>query len=333
MIKISTVAASCLMVAALASAPANAESKKPANYPTRPINFVVSYPSGGGMDITARTLAAQMERVTGYQFRVENRPGGGSIIGNTYMATQARADGYTVGILANPTVFVNILKQGASFKKEDLEPIAGINFEPTVWTVRTDSEFGKMSFREIVDYAKANPEKVKVGVIPNSSFDTATRIVARESGAKFTIVPFQGGKPAVVSLLGGNIDMSGIYYTEIAQYVKDGSLKVLAVADNTRLGEAPDAPTMKELGIKMASGTWGADRFAAVPKGTPKEIKAYLSDLILKTLADPETHAAFEKVGVSVGAQGMAEKQKGYDASYDEVYSYLKEAGQLKLAQ
>ena len=57
---------------------------------------------------------------------------------------------------------------------------------------------------------------------------------------------------------------------------------------------------MKELGIKMASGTWGADRFAAVPKGTPKEIKAYLSDLILKTLADPETHAAFEKVGVSV---------------------------------
>ncbi|MGE4528902.1 MAG: Bug family tripartite tricarboxylate transporter substrate binding protein [Rhodospirillaceae bacterium] len=331
--KITTVAALCLTTAVLVSTPASADPAKPANYPNRPINFVVSYPAGGGMDITARTLAAQMERVTGYQFRVENRSGGGSIVGNTYMATQARNDGYTVGILANPTVFVNILKQGAKFKKTDLEPIAGINFEPVVWTVRTDSQFGKMSFREIVDYAKANPEKVKVGVIPNSSFDTATRIVAKQTGASFTYVPFQGGKPAIVSLLGGNIDMSGIYYTEIAQYVQDGSLKVLAVADNSPLAEAPKAPTMKDLKIKMASGTWGADRFAAVPKGTDKAIKAYLSHLILKTLADPETHAAFEKVGVSVKAQGLAEKQKAYSEAYDEVYSYLKDAGQLKMAQ
>ena len=333
MIKVAAAAASWLFAATLGAMPAHAEPAKPANYPNRPINFVVSYPAGGGMDITARTLAAEMERVTGYQFRVENRSGGGSIIGNTYMATQARPDGYTVGILANPTVFVNILKQGARFKKTDLEPIAGINFEPVVWTVRTDSQFGKMTFREIIDYAKANPEKMKVGVIPNSSFDTATRIVAKETGASFTIVPFQGSKPAIVSLLGGNIDMSGIYYTEIAQYVEDGTLKVLAVADNTPLAEAPNAPTMKDLNIRMASGTWGADRFAAVPKGTPEEIKAYLSHLILKTLADPKTQDAFKKVGVTVGAQGMAEKQKAYDESYAEVRAYLKDAGQLKLAQ
>ncbi|HUX25107.1 MAG TPA: tripartite tricarboxylate transporter substrate-binding protein, partial [Burkholderiales bacterium] len=164
----------CMLALGVASQPVEAAPAKPANYPDRPISFVVSYPPGGGMDITARTLAAQMERVTGYQFRVENRAGGGAIIGNSYMAKQAKPDGYTVGILANPTLFINILKQGAQFKKDDLEAVAGITFAPVAWFARTDSEFGKMDFKQIIDYAKKNPGKVKVGVIPNGSFDMAT---------------------------------------------------------------------------------------------------------------------------------------------------------------
>lgn len=329
--RISAVAAACLLASAFVSSSVSAaEPAKPANYPNRPISFVVAYPAGGGMDITARTLAAQMERVTGYQFRVENRGGGGGMIGNTYMATQAQPDGYTVGILANPTMFMNILYQGAHFKKTDVEPIAGINFEPVIWATRTDSEYGKMDFKQILDFAKSNPEKVKAGVIPNASFDIATRIVAKQTGAKFTIVPFPGGKPAIVALLGGNIDISAIYYSEIAQYVKDGSLKVLAVADNAPLVEDAKVPTMKDLGIKMASSTWGADRFAAVPKGTSTEIKAYLSSLIMKTLAEKATHEAFAKVGVEVVAKTLAEQQKAYDESHDEVHAYLKETGQLK---
>jgi tripartite-type tricarboxylate transporter receptor subunit TctC len=274
-----------------------------------------------------------MERVTGYQFRVENRGGGGGIIGNTYVAKQAQPDGYTVGILANPTMFMNILYQGAQFKKADVEAVAGITFEPVIWVTRAESEFGKMDFKQILDYAKKNPEKLKAGVIPNASFDLATRIVGKQSGASLTIVPFQGGKPAIVALLGGNIDISAVYYSEVVQYVKDGSLKVLAVADNAPLTEAPNAPTMKALNIKMASSTWGADRFAAVPKGTSKEIKEYLAFLIHKTLADKATVEAFAKVGVEVIAKTMAEQQKAYDESYNEVYAYLKEAGQLKAPQ
>ncbi len=122
---IAAVAAGCLLATAFVSQALSADPAKPANYPNRPINFVVAYPVGGGMDITARTLASEMERVTGHQFRVENRGGGGGIIGNTHMAKQTQPDGYTVGILANPTLFMNILNQGASFKKEDFEPIAG----------------------------------------------------------------------------------------------------------------------------------------------------------------------------------------------------------------
>lgn len=331
--KLSALASACLLASALASQPVNAQPAKPADYPNRPINLLVSYPPGGGMDNTARALATQMERVTGYQFRVENRGGGGGIIGNTYMATQAKPDGYTVGILANPTLIINILKQGAHFRKDDLEAIAGITFAPVAWFTRVESQFGKMDFNGVLAYAKNNPGKVKVGVIPNASFDMATRIVERQKGVEFTIVPFPGGKPSVVALLGGNVDVSAAYYDEVDQYLKAGTLKALAVADNSPAPQLPGTPTMKELGIPMASGTWGADRFVAVPKGTPPAIKNYLAYLIQKTLADPQTRAAFEKAGIELQVKTMAEEQQRFDESYTAVRGYLKSIGELKAGQ
>lgn len=328
--RFAAVVSSCLLASAVVAPTVSAQPMRPANYPDRPISFVVSYPAGGGMDVTARTLAAQMERVTGYQFRVEDRGGGGGIIGNTYMATQARPNGYTVGILANPTLFLNILKQGAKFKKDDLEPIAGINFAPVAWFTRTDSKFGKMDFNQLIGYAKKHPGIVKVGVIPNASFDMATRIVEKQKHVKFDIVPFQGGKPSVVALLGGNVDVSAAYYSEVDQYVKAGTLKALAVADNTPAAQMPDAPTMKALHVKMASGTWGADRFAAVPKGTPAAIKNYLAYLIHETLEDRKTQKAFEKVGITVSVKTMPQQQRIYNEGYVAVRDYLKSAGVLK---
>lgn len=310
-------------------APASAASEKPADYPKRPINLVVSYPAGGGLDITARVLAAEMERITGHQFRVENRTGGGGMIGNTYVAKQAKPDGYTIGILSTPALFIHILKQGAHFKKEDLEPIAGISFTPVSWYARSDSEFGKMKFEEVIDYAKANPGKLKVGIIPGNTFEMATDIVASQTGAEFNYVPYQGGKDAVVGLLGGNVDISAAYYAEVAQYVEEGTLTPLAVADNVPSAEILDAPTMKDLNIEMASSTWGADRLAFVPKGTSPEIKEYLASIIAETLADEAAIAAFKKVGINVNAKTLAEQQAAYDEGYAAVEDYLRSIGEL----
>lgn len=325
--KLNTAALACLAALLSTANIATAEPPKPADYPNRPINFVVSYPPGGGMDVTARTLAAQMERVTGFQFRVENRPGGGSIIGNTYVAKQTQADGYTVGVLANPTLAINILGQGAHFEKADLQPIAGITFEPVVWFTQTKSQFGKMDFNGVIDHAKSHPSEVKVGVIPNAAFDIATRIVEKERGVKFNIVPFQGGKPSLVALLGGNIDISANYYSEVEQYIKSGDVKALAVSDNGPAPKLPGVPTMKDLNIAMASGTWGADRFAAVPKGVGDDRKAYLAHLIAKTLADKQTEEAFQKVGIDIAPLTMEQEQARYDEAYSAVSSFLKEAG------
>lgn len=324
------------MMLSLGMCTAQAASKappKPSGYPNRPINLVVAYPSGGGMDITARTLAAQLERVTDYEFRVQNRGGGGGLVGNTYVARQAKPDGYTVGILANPSFFVGILNRGAHYKKDDIVPIAGINFEPVLWTVRSDSELAKDGFKGVIEKAKSDPANVRIGVIPKNPFDFIAHIVQQQKDVKFNIVPFSGGKPAIVALLGGNIDVSSNYYSEVANYIDAGKLKAIAVADTTRASNLPDTPTLPELGVDVAGNTWGAVRFAAVPADTPADRRKYLSYLIMKTLAQEETRKAFEKVGIHVKAVGVEAVQKQYDDSYEAVRVYLKGAGMLKLEE
>lgn len=329
----STLGGLALLGAISLPASATQAPPKPANYPDRPINLVVSYPAGGGMDITARTLATQLERVTGYQFRVQDRAGGGNIVGNTYVARQAKPDGYTIGILANPSFFIDILNRGAHFKKDDISPIAGINFAPAMWVTRTDSPLGKLDFKGIIKKAKQNPGSIKVGVIPRSSFDFVAHIIEKQKHVKFTIVPFQGGKPSIVSLLGGNINVSSNYYSEVESYIKSGKLKPVAVANTKREKELPNTPAMSELGINIAPNTWGAVRFAAVPKGTPEAIQKYLSYIIVKTLKQKQTQKAFAKVGINVEAMNMDQEQKAYEGSYQAVKNYLKQAGMLKLSQ
>lgn len=317
----------CLTLLLFSSGAADAASPgKPADYPNRPISIVVAYPPGGGIDLTARTLATQMERVTGLQFRVENRPGGGTIVGNTYLAKQAKPDGYTLGLVSNPTLSITIVDQGAPFTKDDIQPIGGITFAPVVWLSNTESKIGKMDFKQIVAYAKEHPGELKVGVIPNGAFDIATRIVAKQLGVKFTIVPFQGGKPAAVALLGGHIDIAANYYDEVGQYIDAGNLRALAVSDNAPLPQLPGTPTMKDLGVKMASATWGADRFVGINAKVDPGIKAYLGDLIEKTLKDEETRKAFEKVGIALIQQTAAQEQTLYNDAYDAVNEYFTEA-------
>lgn len=306
---------------------------KPSGYPSRPINLVVAYPPGGGMDVTARTLAVQLERVTDYEFRVQNKAGGGGLVGNTYVARQAEPDGYTVGILANPSYFIGILYRGAHYAKDDIVPIAGINFEPVVWGVRTGSDLAKVGFKGVIKKAKSSPGSVKIGVIPKGPFDFIAHIVQRQKGVKFTIVPYQGGKPSLVALLGGNIDVSSNYYSEIQNYIKAGKMKAIAVANTERYPNLPNTPTLPELGVDVAGNTWGAVRFAAVPAGTPKAHRQYLGCLIMKTLSQERTQKAFEKVGIHVVPLGVETAQKHYNNAYKAVRAYLKDAGMLKRAE
>lgn len=313
-----------------AAQPAPGLPKPPGDYPVRPIELVVPFPAGGGVDVTARILAQESERMLHHSFRVQNRVGGAGLIGHTYMAKSAPADGYSVGVIANPFLILDFLYRNGDFNQDSLSPLTGINYTPVSWVVRSDSPMGKLDFKGVLAQAKAKPGEIKIGVLPSTPFEFVTEIVERATGTKFLHVPFQGGGPAVTSLLGGNIDITNAFYDEVEQQVRAGQLKVLAVSNDTRYPVIPDVPTMNELGVPMPHNVWGATRLTLVPPATPEPIKAYLSAAFLEVLRDPGTVEAYKKAGILLSPTDRAETEKAFTATVATIRAFLKETGRTK---
>lgn len=285
----------------------------PQGFPTRPIELVVVYPAGGGMDVTARILAREAERVLGHSFRVQNRTGGGGLVGHSYIANQAKPDGYTIGIVANPNISLDFLVREGDFDASSFETVAGINFTPTLWTVSANGPLAGKTMGEVIEMAKEKPGEIRISTIPNNVIDFIITMVESKTGAEFTRVPFQGGKPGVVAMMGGNIEIASTYFDESEGQIRAGEVQPIVVADKVPFKPAPDVPTMSEFGIDVDSGIWGASRFAVVPKGTPQEIKDYLSAALIEVMQDPQTIEAFAEVGIAVNATDAAETQAAFD--------------------
>lgn len=301
--------------------------ERPANFPVRPIEMIVAYPAGGGVDITARTLAQEAGRILGHEFRVQNRVGGAGLVGHTYMTKSAAADGYSIGIIANPFFVLDFLTREGQFSFADVAPIAGINFAPILWVSRTASPLGKLDFDGVIEEARRRPGELKIGITPNNAFQFATEVVERAKGIKLTHVPFQGGRPGVTALLGGNIDLTNCFYEEVEQQVRAGELKVLGVTDDRRFEPLPDVPTMVERGVPMPGGVWGANRCAIVPAATPEPIRRYLEAGLLRTLRDSQTVSAFERVGIVLRPADAAETGRVFQSTQETLTTFLKETG------
>jgi len=294
----------------------------PDGYPRRPIELVVAYPAGGGMDVTARTLAQEAQRVMGHEFRVQNRTGGAGMVGHSWLAQNVAPDGYTVGVLANPFLALDIAVRGAPFKADQFLPIAGINFTPVLWVVKADGPLGKLDFRQIVEQARQKPGELKIATMPGNVFDFVASIVEKHSGAKFTHVPFQGGRPGVTALLGGNVDIASAFYEEVEQYIKAGQVKAVAVSDSERFASLPDVPAMGEMGVEMGHGIWGASRFITVPPATPQPIRDYLEQGFLKVMRDPAAIEKFRAAGIALEPMDHAATQKAYAASMQAIAEF-----------
>jgi tripartite-type tricarboxylate transporter receptor subunit TctC len=133
-----------------------------------------------------------------------------------------------------------------------------------------------------------------------------------------------------VALLGGHIDLTNAFYEEVEQYVRAGSLRVIAVSDNKRLQKLPDAPAMTELGVPLAGGTWGAARLVVTPKGTSPAIRKYLEAGFLKVLKDPATVEAYNKAGIVLDPTDTATTKRVYAEAYGAMKTFLKETGRSK---
>ena len=286
---------------------AKLQSMKPEDFPNNTVEFLVVYKAGGGMDVTARVLAKYAEKYIGTSIAVLNKTGGGGLIGHTYFATQAKNDGYTIGILANSFWSDAISRAEGKWSYKDMEPLQYINHEPRTWVVSTSGRLKDKSLREVVEMAKEAPNTIKVGITPGMQSEFAAEAVEMATGAKFNKVPYQGGRPQIIAVLGGHIDIAAAFLPEFRGHLEEGKVRILANCGDERYVFFPLVPTFKEvLGINYVNQSW---RFAAVPKGVPRDRFNFLEAALGAALHDPELIKEFDSMGIKMGVKYMNSKE------------------------
>lgn len=301
--------------------------ERPADFPNRPLSVVVMYAAGGGMDVTARTFAQVAEQKMGVPIRVENRVGGGGMVGHTSMARSTAADGYTIALVATPFLYTDIILRDAPFGIDDFEPLAGVMFDPVVLAVNANSPIGDMSMDEILEHARSN--QLQAGINPNSVFQFVMEFVQSSQDVEFNFIPFDGGKAGVVSLLAGDIDITTAFYAETAQYIESGDLRAVAFSGDTRHPLLPDVPTLTELGVPVGGRAWGVSRLFTLPPGTPEDRRAWLEAEFLAAMDSPEMEEAFTAAGLVLSPSNEAEIKASFVESFDALNEFLVDTGRV----
>jgi tripartite-type tricarboxylate transporter receptor subunit TctC len=285
---------SALGIIALAvTAAASLGSAVAADYPTRPVKWVVGYPPGGATDIIARLLGQRLQEKLGQPFVIENKPGAGNNIA-TESVINAEPDGYTL-LLVNPANYINTsLYANLKFNlPRDIAPVASFNRVPNVMTVNKDVPANTVT--EFIDYVKANPGKVNLASSGNgTSVHLSGEMFMAMTGAKMTHVPYRGAAPALTDLIGGQVQVIFDNMPSVLQHIKSGTLRALAVTSTQRSPQLPDTPTVADTvpGYE-ASALFGM----GAPKNTPKEIIAKLNATVNEILAEPAIKARLVELG------------------------------------
>jgi tripartite-type tricarboxylate transporter receptor subunit TctC len=270
---------------------------QPEGFPERPIEVVVVYPAGGGMDINARILSRVFERITGAATVVNNRTGGAGLVGHTYLATQAPDDGHTVGVIANLVFADAMLRSEGQWSHTDLEPIAYLNSDGLILVVNAEGPHAGKSMAEIVEAAAAAPGTLSITNVPGSMYEYMIEALEAATGAEFLKVPFQGGAPGIAALLGNNVDVAIAFLGEVRSHIEGGGVTAVAVTGSDR-SPFVDAPTMNEV-LGTDDFVWQATRWVAVPTGMDPAVKAWLSAAFIAAAADAETQAEFAGLGAT----------------------------------
>ena len=291
------IAAALLLAAGLAGAQAA--------YPGKPITMVVPFPPGGLADIVARPVAEAMSRDLGQPVIVENKAGAGGGIGMAY-AAKAPPDGYTVLMsLSSLTVLPEadvVLGRQQMYALNSLRPIARFTADPTVLAVRADAPW--KTVKDFVEDAKKRPGAINYGSSGNyGTMHVPMEILAQNAGVKMTHVPFTGAGPAVVALLGGQIDAVSSGPATVLQHVKAGKLRVLAHWGNGKLEALPDVPSLKDAGYDAEYAQWSG---LFIPAATPEPIAQRLRAAARAAAQDPKVKAGDPQCRQSGAVPGHA---------------------------
>jgi tripartite-type tricarboxylate transporter receptor subunit TctC len=285
-----------LLLASLAALCAFQASAQPA-WPTRPISLVVPFAAGGPTDVVARSLAAAMGKTLGQTVLVENKLGAGGTVATSYVA-RAAPDGYTFLIHHNGMATAPALYRKLSFNPlTDFEYISQAVDVPMTLLARKD--FPANNFSELAAYVKANQGKINLA---NAGLGAVSQLcglmLERALGVKLTSVPFQGTAPAMVALLGGQVDLLCDQTTQTIPQIKAGSVKFYGVTTRNRIKALPDAPTLAEQGLKDFEVLVWHGIYA--PKGTPKPILDKMNAAVRAALKDPDVMRRMADLGAEI---------------------------------
>lgn len=284
-----------------------------ADYPERPIQWIVAYAAGGGSDTVARILAEHIAPALGQSIVVENKPGGGATIG-ARAAASAEPDGYTVFSADNGVLIYNtaLYKKLAYDPAKDFRPVGLMVRFPLLLVVGADS--ASHDIAGLLARAKASPGTIDYaspGI--GSPHHLAMERMMREAGVAFTHVPYKGAAPALVDLTGGHIEFMIVDYPSGAGQLRAGKIRPLAVCSASRLASLPDVPTVAE-----ALGLAGFEAYAwqglVVPAATPDAIVERWSALLAAALADPGVDKRLRDIGLEPLQGGPKEMQALMDA-------------------
>ncbi len=238
-------------------------------YPSRSVKIIVPFGVGGPADIYARFVGARLGDAMGQPFVVENRPGGGAVVGSDAVAKSA-PDGYTLLMMSNThTVNETLIPKKPYQLMRDLAPINGVNYSDLLMVVHPDVQSSNL--RELVAQAKAHPGKLNYASSgPGTPYHMAGELFKAMAGVDIVHVPYKGSDGARVGILGGQVHMMIDAITTMAPNVRAGKLKAMGTTGKTRSTVLPDVPTLAEAGVPgYETGIWLG---LMAPAGTPRPV-------------------------------------------------------------
>jgi tripartite-type tricarboxylate transporter receptor subunit TctC len=314
-----------LVLVAVTAGPAAAQE-----YPSRPITVIAPFPPGGVADLTARPVAAALEKVLKNPVGVVNKTGAAGAVGMQHVAT-SKPDGYTL-LLALSSISIipeadKLFGRQPAFTVDQFAPIALISADPTILVVRAESPW--KSAKEFIDDAKKRPGQISFsssGVY--GTLHMAMELLSHAAGIKMRHVPFGGAGPAMNAILGGHVDALASGPAVVLPHIKAGKLRALAGWGDKRVAALPDIPTFKELGYPGAEFYIWAGVFA--PKGTPEPVLAKLRDATRTAVADPDFKSAMDKLETPIAFKQGTEFQQFFDADAKRLAEGVKRVGRIE---
>jgi tripartite-type tricarboxylate transporter receptor subunit TctC len=274
---------------ALVVAPALAQ-----NYPSHPVKIVVPYAVGGSADVYGRFLAAKLSESMGQPFVIENRPGGGAVIGTDAVAKSA-PDGYTLLVMSNThTVNETLIPKKPYDLMRDLAPVTGINSQDLLLVGAPSLKANNL--KELIALAKSQPGKLNYASSgPGTPYHMAGELFKHMAGLDIVHVPHKGSDQARTAVLGGQVDLMFDAISTIVSHVNAGKLKALGTTGQHRSPVTPNIPTISEAGVPGYEATIWLGLMA--PAQTPKPILGELSSAVVKVINSPDVKATWAKQG------------------------------------